>query len=110
MSKPETHTTQHSLIRIKERFGIKNPRSSARLVTLAWERGIGMSEFRSKYERSFLTNLCHTENVKPIVYQDFIFLFDFETQNCVTVFRTPNSFSSQRRKTAKTNKHAKHFA
>lgn len=110
MNKSIARASCHSLVRMKERFGVKNPRSSARIVSLAFERGSRMSEFRSKYERSYLEKWCRETNVEPVIYQEFVFIFNLQTKKCITVYPVPAGFESQRRKTAKTEKHAKHTA
>lgn len=94
------HATKHSVERVKERFGVKNDRASERLVRLALERGIRMSQFRSKNERTYLAGLCREEDVEPVVYQGFIFICNTKTNACITAYRAPQGFDCRRFKKA----------
>ncbi|MBP5428652.1 MAG: hypothetical protein J6Z04_05150 [Clostridia bacterium] len=94
------HATKHSVERVKERFGIKNDRASERIVRLALERGIRMSQFRSKYERTYLAGLCREEGIEPIVYRDFIFICNLKTNVCITAYPVPQGFDCRRFKKA----------
>lgn len=104
------HATKHSVERVRERFGVKNDRASERLVRLALERGIRMSQFRSKNERTYLAGLCREEDVEPVVYQGFIFICNVKTNVCITAYRAPQGFDCRRFKKASANVEAKRSA
>ena len=84
----------HSVNRAKERAGM-NYKKAQKMMNRARERGIGSESCRWSLDRQFLESRTN-DTAKAIEYNGFCFIFDRETNTCITMYGLPPYFGKKK--------------